>query len=412
MRKGSVCTTLAVLAAAIAWLVPAGTRASAAGPIVIGVDHADPANQQAKDGRLFEYRDFFSRAVSVHQGDTIDFRTAPNGFHVVALSADEKAARAAYPVVLADADDAPTPDHHPKLQLGPGNNPVIGGSTSGGGFVDYTNGQGPPDCGSSGRPSCVFTGGNDVEIAGATTGTDANGNPAPQDWNVTIDAPPGTYHYFCMIHPKMSGTLSVVASSAPVTTQSAVDRASARQFRADRAEALAAERAANHVRFSVAHTHRTYDVTVGVATKDRRVGIDEMFPRSVLKLAAGDGVRYTWADPDNIHVVFFPDVENDVPPIGFDCGTSYDPITGFPPVPCVEPGEAPETIGDPGNAGSGAVLRAPHSIVDSGVLAGSGLLPSGPHQWSTSTKPAVTQPGTYTFKCTVHDFMTGTLEIR
>ncbi len=67
--------------------------------VTIGVDHADPANQQPEKGRLFEYTDFFSRNVSIHSGDTIDFQVAPGGFHVITLAKSEDVARSVYPAL-------------------------------------------------------------------------------------------------------------------------------------------------------------------------------------------------------------------------------------------------------------------------------------------------------------------------
>ena len=74
--------------------------------LVIGVDHSDPANQQPEQHRVWEYTDFFTRTVTVHTGDTIDFRTAPDvEFHVVGLAPDAASALAAYPVGGNDTDD-------------------------------------------------------------------------------------------------------------------------------------------------------------------------------------------------------------------------------------------------------------------------------------------------------------------
>lgn len=78
--------------------------AAAASPLVIGVDHADSANQQPFAGRVFEYTDFFSRHVTVHTGDRIDLQSAPASFHIVALARTELWARSTYPVALADND--------------------------------------------------------------------------------------------------------------------------------------------------------------------------------------------------------------------------------------------------------------------------------------------------------------------
>src|SRR5512133_2741432 len=95
----------------LATLAPALAAPAAAAPqtLVIGVDHADPDNQQPDRGRLFEYTDFFSRSVRIHSGDTLDFRTAPNTFHIVGLARSEYKARIAYPVAVLDRVDPPAP---------------------------------------------------------------------------------------------------------------------------------------------------------------------------------------------------------------------------------------------------------------------------------------------------------------
>src|SRR5438128_12362784 len=75
-RLPSLATSAAVLFG-FQFPVPAAATDS---PLVIGVDHADFANQQPQAGRLFEYTDFFSRQATIHTGDTIDFRSAPGLF--------------------------------------------------------------------------------------------------------------------------------------------------------------------------------------------------------------------------------------------------------------------------------------------------------------------------------------------
>lgn len=113
--------------------------------------------------------------------------------------------------------------------------------------------------------------------------------------------------------------------------------------------------------------------------------------------------------------VFAAPESNDLLPFGFDCGgTSYSPA----PLPtCTEPGEEfgpfpTESIGDPGNARPGTVLTGPTAVVDSGVLAGTGYdLVASVQRWSVATRPSTTTPGAYTFHCTIHDWMSGTLNV-
>ncbi|MGZ4205941.1 MAG: cupredoxin domain-containing protein [Actinomycetota bacterium] len=407
-------------------LIAVGASPSLAKPpspssIVVGVDHVDPANQDFQHGRLFEYTDFFARSVAVHQGETIDFRTAPGAFHIVALAADEGAARAAYPIAYPDEEQAA--NGGPKLGLGPSNFPIQGGSTSGGGTIAFDRPSGPPVCGRPdlSEPNCTFSGGNQVEVAGPNLNFDQQGNPLPADWNVTINATPGVYHFFCYIHPGMRGTLTVVPSSRPVSNQHQITGRSEGQFQQDRAAALDAEQAANVVSYTGgAPGTRTYLVKMGIAAADNHVAIDEVFPNPATvpggppHLTKGDSVTITWPDPHNVHSAFFPaqppDFSNDIGPFGFDCGSSYQPAeTGGPP--CTEGAEGVESIADPGNVASGTALTSPTDTFDSGVLVGTGYgVPGSVQQWTLTTNSS-TASGGYLFHCTVHDFMVGSFGV-
>src|SRR5260370_1401896 len=206
-----------------------------AAALSVGVDTLDFATQNPFTGRVFEYTDFFTgqtggaaadRALNLHQGDVVAFTAAPFSFHIVGLAADEGAARAAYPVVLTDTDGSVSKATGlPKLILGPSNFPITGGSTTGGGNIDFTRGNGPPACGiyELGQSVCTFAGANDVEVAGPNPGVDwpktiSSGHFVPgfSSWNIQIDAAVGTYHFFCFIHPGMRGTVNV--STSPRTT--------------------------------------------------------------------------------------------------------------------------------------------------------------------------------------------------
>jgi plastocyanin len=400
--------------------------AAASAPLVIGVDHADFANQQPFPpfNRLFEYTDFFSRQVTIHTGDTIDFRSAPGSFHIVALARTELWARSTYPVALADNDgsgatDIATGSGTNKVVFGPSNFPIVGGSHHGGGTIFFNNGFGPPVCGVAllRQAPCTFSGGQDVEILGPEIGVDfTTGNLGFADQLVNINAQPGRYHYFCYIHPGMRGVLDVVGNGAGTSTQADIDAASNAQFASDQAQGLAAEAQANQVQFTGgAPGTRTYTVKVGTGAADDHVAIDEMFPSTPLNLAPGDSVQYVWMDPHNVHSVAFPAGNPSLPePFGFDCGASYNgiPMTPGPPPICLEPGDTTfEVIGDPGNAAPGTALSDPSVIVDAGVLLGTayGVSPST-QSWSLTTN-GTTKSGAYEFQCTIHDWMHGTLNV-
>jgi plastocyanin len=308
--------------------------------ITVGVDHADPANQQPDKGRIFEYTDFFSRDVSIHSGDTIDFQVAPGAFHLVALAKSESKARSVYPVGYADKDDPNGPNGAPKLVNGPGGFPVLGGSTSGGGTI-ITDPNAPPPCGyvAFAQAPCNFSGPKDIEI-NPMIGFGQTG-PVQNDVKWTVTAPEGNYVMFCTIHPGMRGNLHVVGADQATSTQAGIDAASAEQFARDRKAALAAEADANEVRSTGDEPgSRSYPVLVGVSAANNHVAIDEMLPAKALNLVAGDKVVYRWPDPHNVHSVVFPATapgQNDpVPPFVFDCGATFS-VT--PTASCTEAGE-------------------------------------------------------------------------
>jgi plastocyanin len=427
MRKPVFATSLLAAAWVLALAPPAAaTPAPTPQTLTIGVDWADPANQQPNAGRVFEYTDFFSRQVTIHSGDTLDFKAAPGSFHIVALASSEAVARTVYPVALADADrdgaDIAIGSGTDKVIFGPSNFPITGGSTHGGGSIAFNNGFGPPVCGVAafGEKPCTFAGADDIEVIGPTPGFDATGAPAFVDQLVTVSAPAGDYDYFCYIHPGMRGKLRVGDSNARTTSQAEISSASNIQFTVDRALGLGLERAANHVSFSGGKPGtRDYEVHVGVGSPQAHVAIDEMLPNTPLNLTPGDRVHYVWSDPHNVHSVAFPVSESLPEPFGFDCGSRPPFYIGIPPVPgtpapavCVEPGDQqPEGIGDPGNAARGSALTAPSTLVDAGTRVGTAyhVQPSS-QAWSITTN-SHTEAGAYTFQCTVHDFMTGVLNV-
>jgi plastocyanin len=387
MRLRHWIGVLAAGGALIAGQVPAG--ATTAATVVIGVDHLDPANQTGA-GRFFEYTDFFGRSVKVHQNDTLDFKFAYQfAFHILAVAKSEQFARQQQPVGRPDRSDPPSiATGKPKILL----NPIVNGPGSGCGWA----------------APCTYAGGNDLKISG---------NPQGSDWRVTITAKPGSYTYFCYIHPGMRGTVQVVDSEESATSKAQLAASSEQQFQQDKAQAEAAERAANVLRFSGDEPgDRTYFVKVGVSAANNHVAIDEMFPHQPLNLVAGDRVSYSWPDAHNVHSVTFP--PNSVLPFGEDCpagfvpppGPPEPPPSGPPPALCATPEESQEIAADPGNARSGTELTTLDTIVDAGVRLGKDFGLPTTTRWEIRTGDGTTA-GSYAFNCNIHDFMRGTLNV-
>jgi len=240
--------------------------------------------------------------------------------------------------------------------------------------------------------------------------------PAAVDWQIQVNAPPGTYAYFCTIHPGMRGTLTVVSADQPTTTQAAINQGSHVQFVQDRGEAIAAEARGNVAHFSGGPPGtRTYTQNVGVGVSDNHVSIDEMLPQQISGLAPGDQVQFVWGDTLATHTVSFPTNGSALPsPFGYDCGSTYQSVYGPPlPIPCILPTVGfPVPIGDPGTSPSGSALVDPTQLLDSGILIGSafGLTPST-QSWSAIIS-STSAPGAYQYECTVHDWMQGTLNVQ
>ena len=366
---------LAVSGALLATQVSTGT-ASAPSTLVIGVDHLDPANQDEATGRVFEYTDFFSRSVKVHQGDLLDFRFAPY-IHNIALAKTEQFAETLRPLNVPDSDDPPS--------VATGKPKIIVTAVRGGSGCGWT-------------APCEYTGGDDIKISG---------NPQGTDWNVTVNASPGTYTYFCYLHPGMRGQVQVVGPEAATTSQSQNDAVAEQQFQNDRIQALRAEQAANAVRYRGDEPgERTYFVKVGIAAANNHVSIDELLPNQQLNLVSGDRVLYIWADGHQGHSVTFP--PDAVDSRGWDCAT-YTPAPPGPP-PCHEPGEGPELIRDPGNAPSGTALATPTQVVDAGVRLGRDFGLPTTMRWAVRIDDG-TAPGTYAYNCTLHDWMKQNLNV-
>jgi plastocyanin len=213
----------------------------------------------------------------------------------------------------------------------------------------------------------------------------------------------------------MLGKLHVVDGGRPASTQADIDARSAQQFEASQAMALQVEKQYNVDLPTTDGNTVTHHVSVGVATPDNRVAIDAFLPRNV-HVSQGEQVEFKWRDGHNVHTVGIAQSESQLPPpFVFDCGTTVM----APPDPqgqgggfCFEPGDSlPETVGDPGNALSGAILKNVQQIVNSGLLAGAdyGVQPTT-QTWSVRTDTK-TQSGAYQYWCSVHDFMNGQLLI-
>jgi plastocyanin len=421
----------AVLTLGLVAALPVSADLGGGTTLRIGVGHVDPDNQQFSKatgnpidgGRVWSYTDFFTRDVTIHRGDTLDFQTPPGEFHLIAVAQDGPTLRANLPLFAPDVDDPVAPGSGVyKVLLGPGAFALMS----------------VPSCGLEqiGQPNCTFDGNpNAPVIAGGIGGAHLKKllaaisgtkkvTPAAfngtVDWNVTVNAAPGDYNYLCLIHPKMNGTVHVVTPGQATTSQGTINAQSLAQFAADRAEGQAKYAADNTPTFTLGrHGHRVFDGHVSDNTADGHVSFFEMMPRN-LNLGVGDSVHWTWGPDSELHTVsFLTDSLNLPPPFMPDCGQFGGDDGGPVPTPfgpyC---GDLPPTqagfelMADPGNARPGDLSNTnpadPSSVVDSGVLVGAdyGLTPSV-QDWSAKASSS----GTYAYQCTVHDWMRAVVQV-
>src|ERR1700674_612819 len=416
--------------------VPGPAAAPADGPqtFVIGVDHADPLNQQLDahgnpttppgvQAKVFEYTDFFTRSVKVHSGDTLDFRFAVPD-HMIAVAPNEAAARLDGTLFQLPPGGPPGPPLALPLF------PLFRPDETTGGEGNAIGSRGPkveaglanlaafafsPSCGQTKASACVF-GGSGPSAAGWIP----PGAPGP-DWFVNVNAPAGTTStYFCHFHPGMRGTLTVVPDGVPTQTQARINQQSQAQFLRARATAQALYDEANQVQAQQENNRpSTHTVHVGVTSRDRHIAIHDMLP-AALTLAPGDIVHYQWQS-NVIHTVGFT---NAGPPllqaIGADCFPSDPSYVDLPngpgpPPSCIEQengllGPIGEVIGDPGTTAPGRPLTLAKGA-DSGLLLGADYAQyygaMGASRWSITASDT----GAFIYKCTIHDWMTGTLTV-
>jgi plastocyanin len=403
--RARVLAAIAGLSTVIWMAVPVTAAAASPQTFTIGVDHADPANQQLEANgvpttapvvqpKVFEYTDFFTRSLKVHQGDTVDFRFAiPD--HLIQVASNEASARQQLPLF--------TPDERTATEgnaLGSGGPKIVLGPAV---FLSF---GGAPSCGQTPTTQCLFDGSgpSDPGFVG----------PSSLDWFLQVNAPAGNYTYFCHLHPGMHGTLQVVRNNAAVQSQGQIDRLSAAQFHRSQREAVALYDEANQVDAQQENSGPTvYNVHVGVTSRDRHIAIHDMLP-SKLGLKSGDIVRYHW-QTNVIHTVEFAGVS----PFGVDCETSYAPLASASnePPPC--PSGAPEfsepgplfpveVIGDPGSQAPGALLT---DTSDSGLIVGASYAQYygglGADRWSVKAGAI----GAHQYFCAIHDWMNGTITV-
>jgi len=351
--------------ALVSALVPLGfmmaavpTAASAPQTYVVGVDGNGPKNHN------FEFVDYFPRALTVHQGDVIDFKWSltPDGLHTATLLPSGQA-----------PPDLVIPDESEGLQF----NPAVLAPSS---FA----------CGGAGNP-CDYTGASIVSSGALPT--------APGiDFFAKIDTGPGLVNLICEIHPGMAGTIKVVPDGTPTPSPARVAAKAVSQNRADIRGALDAIEDLDRSLVKE-HSDGTRSLTIIAGTATKYVEIAEMLPSKV-KIRAGDTVTWVTKTLKDPHTVTFPQGagSNSVDPIVPACEGAPDTAPPCASPPLQELHFVPQPQGAP-------VISSPTTVASSGVISTFG--PS-PDRYSF-TFP---NPGTYAYMCRIHDHMVGTIVVK
>jgi plastocyanin len=362
----------------------ASFAAAAAPPIVIGVDNAPPA------GKNWQYTHYFPETnVNVPQGSVVLFQWATgqlNGLHSVTFVPNgqtEAQVRQAYPTITQDTDNGE-------------NHPVI---------PPQTNNPTDATCSSSPQaPPCPFDGTSVV-----SSGIIPTSVGAAFAVQVAANTSPGTYHYICLVHPGMSGTINVVPAGQPASSQGELATEAAAELNQLNAGAAAAEANASIPKSTPnLDGTRTWTEHVGVTADD--VELMEFLPTD-LAIKKGDWVNFdASATTQEVHTVSTAAAGNAglVPFLPNECEVASGPdtpannnVNGPPQTGCADPSgfEQPFNF---------AVQGEPTNLANLGTAASafiSGRADTQALGAPTSHSYRLTNNGTYAFFCFFHQNM-------
>ncbi len=284
---------------------------------------------------------FAPSTIKVHRGDTIMWHIA--SFHNIHIG-NEPASL----ITVTEVDGTPIPALNPAV-----------------GFPSVQNGA-------------AYTGG-DVN-SGLPEGEVLTGT-----FSLVMDVEPGTYLYFCDIHPGMTGIIEVVADDVEIPNPAEA----AAQGQAEMDEQI---NAAVGKSFELAGTAATeavdgvFNVTVGGSAGRASINL---FNSALAMIHAGESVTWTVA-ADSVEGHFVN-------------STPYDPAAVPDIVPIMVEGQPPILSIGPGFLGTtpdGSEVKAGDSF-NSPALA--------PGQSYTLT---FTEPGVYAYNCHIHPGMTGVVIVQ
>ena len=353
----------------------------------VNVDHTPIS------GTNFDFLDFYPGNATVHQGDTVNFHWVEsngNTFHTVTFVPAGAGLTQQSLSRLIPGGGGPVPDKDdpgkPSLYLSLNPNQQVCGNSA------YFPGTAP----------CSYDG-HSVLNSGLLA---ANAIPErgefpptpPLHWSVTMNVRPGVYHYFCLVHgPGMSGTITVAAPGATVSSSAKQAQNSVSQFQAQAAEAAGIKAHVPAPVQQVQAGHTTWTITAGLnAARTSKLETDE-FSAPNLAIKAGDTV--VW-QPRGFHTVTFP-AKAGVPAFTLQCESGNAPDRVFS-------GSFKGCAGTEATLSRGAFPSGPPGVAYTSGFVNSGILViPRPHAWTLTFPKA----GTYRYQCLVHYGMFGTITV-
>lgn len=342
---------------------------------------------------------YFPKELSVHPGDTVDFKLVDSGEpHTVTLGTLADAGLAA--AAAATDPFAPVPELDKLPSLLP---------------------EGPGDANQTAATPCFVDSGEPPEnercpeaepppFTGTQTFYNSGWLGAEDIFSVALspDIEPGTYGFFCLLHGQaMSGEINVVEAETAVKSP----EEAAQEGQAQLDEIVAKLQPA--VDQAIAATADT--ALAGTGSPEAQEGLATIFGPEDLSIPVGGSVTWTVLGP---HTVSF-NAPEDAVGIRVEAPDGSVHINEKSVVPANSPGQPPPPEPDP-NASPPPppdpnAPPPPPTVIDAGAWDGTGFRSSGiilsfpPELFAY--KQTFTTAGTYTYQCLIHPDMEGTVTV-
>ena len=339
-------------------------------PAVASADNlAVQVGGEVKNKPFIDLQGIYPKKPVVHVGDSIDFSIV--GFHTIA--------------VLPNGTDAL---------------PLI--VPTGGNFPATNDAAGNPFWWSDTVPAIGLNGAIFAPTPGPFDGTATvhSGGPAPLSVMFTA---PGTYVLACEIHPFMRGSVKVVDAGMKVRSFAKQEKKGMHQLRKDAKNAkkldkkLAKNRKHHGNNKARSHGHHGHKVaknaTVRTGAGTKRFSLLRFYP-SDTTVKVGGTVTWKWTGFNEVHTVTLlqqPDL--DALAANLFAGPTLDPVGALPT-------EAP-----------GAPVVHTADVHGNGLL-GSGIIPDPAGAPPNTFMAQFNSPGVFTYRCLIHDGMTGTVTVK